>query len=133
MSARDKNQSDFDLETFIDLFDTAMSSDNPAVQKALKNLLLIATMVQSELTPEQRVKGPLRQVIDDIQNLNRRLGRLEDQKIYPQSPTYTPTPMPLVGPGGPVWVTPNTGTPNWPPGTITCSSGSVDLLKSEDC
>jgi len=137
MSSREKNQSDFDLETFVDLFDTALCSDNPAVQKALKNLLLIATMVQSELSAEERMKGPLRQVIDDMRNLNRRLNRLEDQNIYPQGPAYTPpTTMPLVGPSGPVWTMPNTGTPNWPPGTITCSTGTqsaADLLKSEDC
>ena len=41
MAFREKDQADFDLETFIDLFDTAMTSDNPAVKKALKNLILI--------------------------------------------------------------------------------------------
>jgi hypothetical protein len=130
MSSREKNQSDFDLETFVDLFDAALTSDNPAVKKALKNLLLITTMVQSELSAEERMKGPLRQVIDDIRNLNRRLERVEDQKIYPQTPA-----MPLVGPGGPVWTTTSPNT-NWPPGSITCSlgaQGSVDLIKSEDC
>jgi hypothetical protein len=137
MSSREKNQSDFDLETFVDLFDAALTSDNPAVKKALKNLLLITTMVQSELSAEERIKGPLRQVIDDIGNLNRRLNRLEDQNIYPQGPTYTPSTItPVVGPGGPFWTTPNTGNPNWPPGNIICSAGTqnaIDLLKSEDC
>jgi len=136
MGSREKNQSDFDLETFVDLFDTALSSNNPAVQKALKNLLLITTMVQSELSPEERMKGPLRQVIDDIQNLNRRLGKLEDQNIYPQAPVYQPGQLPLVGPSGPTWVSPNTGNPIWPPGNITCSTGTqiaVGSLKSEDC
>ena len=131
MGSREKNQSDFDLETFVDLFDTALSSNNPAVQKALKNLLLITTMVQSDLSPEERIKGPLRQVIDDIQNLNRRLGRLEDQKVYPQTPSIT----------YPNIIGPNTNPmvpPNWPPNTITCSNGTsaktfVNALKSEDC
>jgi hypothetical protein len=128
MSSREKNQSDFDLETFVDLFDTALNSDNPAVQRALRNLLLIATMAQSELSPEERMKGPLRQVIDDIHNLNRRLERLENQKTYAPTPVYQPVQMPNTGtplPG----TYPNTGTPNWPPGSITCSSG---LIKSED-
>jgi hypothetical protein len=140
MSSREKNQSDFDLETFVGLFDAALTSDNPAVKKALKNLLLITTMVQSELSAEERMKGPLRQVIDDIRDLNRRLERVEDQKIYPQAPVYQPGQMPLVGPSGPNWVSPNTypntGNPNWPLGNITCSTGTqnaIDLLKSEDC
>jgi hypothetical protein len=123
MPSREKNQSDFDLETFVDLFDTALSSNNPAVQKALKNLLLITTMVQSELSPEQRIKGPLRQVVDDIQNLNRRLGRLENEKIYPQTPS---TPYPTI-------FGPNTNPPNWTPNTITCSKAVTGALNSEDC
>jgi hypothetical protein len=133
MSSREKNQSDFDLETFVDLFDTAISSNNPAVQKALKNLLLITTMVQSELSPEERIKGPLRQIIDDIKNLNRRLGRLEDQNVYPQTPSTPFTNPNIIGPN----INPIV-PPNWPPNTITCSNGtgakpSVNALKSEDC
>ena len=129
MSSREKTQADFDLETFLDLFDTAISSDNPAVQRALKNLLLISTMVQSETLPDQRIKGPLRQVIDDIRNLNRRLERLEDEKISPQTPAYGPVSIPGVPLTWPNTV-PNTGNPNWPPGSITCSTESI---KSEDC
>ena len=137
MGSREKNQSDFDLETFVDLFDTALSSNNPAVQKALKNLLLITTMVQSELSPEQRINGPLRQVIDDIQNLNRRLGRLEDQNIYPQSPTYPTVVSPNINTPWPN-TNPNVVTPNWSPGTVTCSNRTnskafANALKSEDC
>jgi hypothetical protein len=133
MLSREKDQADFDLETFVDLFDTAITSDNPAVQKALKNLLMVVTLVHAKQDGLQDPQGPLRRVIDDIQNLNRRLSRLEDQKIYPQAPVttpYTPT-MPTIWPNtNPNVVTPYTGNPNWPPGTITCSS---DTIKSEDC
>jgi hypothetical protein len=135
MSSREKNQSDFDLETFVDLFDTAISSNNPAVKTALKNLLLIATMVQSELTPEQRVAGPLRQVIDDIRNLNRRLSNLEDNRIYPQTPSiaYPNIVSPSINTPWPN-INPNVVPSNWPPGSITCSSGIyTDTVKSEDC
>lgn len=139
MGSREKTQSDIDLETFVDLFDTALSSDNPAVKKALKNLMLITTMVQSEISPEQRMNGPLRQVIDDIKNLNRRLNSLESQRIYPQQPVIPP----VVSPNIPTpWVItspttqPNTVGPSWPPYTITSSADAttfVEALKSEDC
>jgi hypothetical protein len=33
-----------ELNTFIDLFDTAITSDTPAVKKALRNLLLVASI-----------------------------------------------------------------------------------------
>lgn len=129
MSSREKDSSDFDLEQFIDLFDTALASDNPAVKRALKNLLMIATLVDSDLTPEQRVKGPLRRLVDDIKNLNSRLNDIEyrergQYKTYPSTGgggvggggfITTPYTVPMFpGPS----ISPGTGTGNWPPGTI---------------
>ena len=43
MSAvREKDSADFDLEAFIDLFDEALTSDDPSVQKTLQHLMVIA-------------------------------------------------------------------------------------------
>ena len=135
---RQKDQADFDLETFVDLFDTAMTSDNPAVKKAFKNLLLISAIVNSDQGRGMR-QGPLRRLVEDIQHLNRRIGTLENRGAvgspnvpiptgpYINTPyvitpgTVTPgtsaSPMPTVQP--------HTGTPNWPPGSITCNASSV--------
>lgn len=128
-AAREKDQADFDLETFVDLFDTAMSSDNPAVQKALRNLIMIAAIVNAEDKDAGMRKGPLRRVIDDQNNIIRRLERVENDRIYPQTPTpYVPgTPVPL-GPyvGSPLtW--PNTSNP--PPNSIWCSTGTNSISK----
>lgn len=120
MSEREKTQADFDLETFVDLFDTAITSDNPAVKQALKNLLLIATMVQSETPKEKHITGPLRQVIDDIQTLSRRLYNVETQRAHPQTPTPT----------SPVWVAPRTNTST---GYWAESIGPAISLKSDEC
>ena len=129
MSNREKDQADFDLEQFVDLFDTAMSSDNPAVQRALKNLLLIATMVNAEDSEAGMRQGPLRKVIEDQKNIIRRLQELENNgvlhkqygPIAPSNPGFGPVPLgPYVGP--PIqW--PNTGNP--PPNTIWCSATSA--------
>jgi hypothetical protein len=124
MSYRDKDSADFDLEAFADLFDTAMTSDNPAVQKAFKNLMLIAAIVNSENKDEAICKGPMRRLIEDQKNIVRRLNELENQKMYPGGGF---TPMPSYPPG-PTWITPNTGNPppGWPPNTtITCSVSST--------
>lgn len=125
MSSREKDKSDFDLEQFVDLFDTAMNSDNPAIQRALKNLLMITALVDSDVKAEQRVKGPLRRLVDDLQNLNRRISQLESanqQKHYTVPGTInTPwitTTQPNTGTPLSNWNNPTTGTPNWPPGTI---------------
>ena len=79
MSSREKDQSDFDLELFVDLFDTAMSSDNPTVKKALRNLILISSMVNAQDQGRDMSHGPLRRMIDDVSNINRRLNRIETQ------------------------------------------------------
>lgn len=133
MSAmREKDQADFDLETFVDLFDTAMTSDNPAVKKAFKNLLLISAIVNSDQGSGLR-QGPLRRLVEDIQHLNRRLGSLENGRS--QSPNmpipsgpYINTPY-VISPGtvNPMpTVQPHTGTPNWPgTTTITCNASNV--------
>lgn len=71
---------DFDLEAFIDLFDTAMSSNNPAVQKALKNLLMISTIVNSENPKQDQVIGPLRRMQNTMQSLNQRISVLESRQ-----------------------------------------------------
>jgi hypothetical protein len=132
-ASRQKDQADFDLETFVDLFDTAMSSDNPAVQRALKNLLLIAAMVNSENTDAGLRQGPLRRVIEDQKNILRRLERVENEKSYPQPGTYGPVPIPnqptpWPGPAiGPTWPSPVTNPGMVPPGTIwtTNTSGAI--------
>lgn len=135
MGMREKDQADFDLETFVDLFDTAMSSDNPAVQRALKNLVLISAMVNAQQDPNGLRKGPLRRVIEDIQALNKRIGQLESAgayrstyapttgspgttsipSVYPQ-PYYGPTPGTTATPGQTQWPTVLPGT--FPPGTV---------------
>ena len=132
MEARQKDQADFDLETFVDLFDTAMTSDNPAVKKAFKNLLMISAIVNSDQGRGMR-QGPLRRLVEDIQHLNRRINSLETSKMNPPnvpipSGPYINTPFIVNTPGTAVpmpTVQPHTGTPNWPPGTITCSASSV--------
>lgn len=138
-AAREKDQADFDLETFVDLFDTAMSSDNPAVQRALKNLLMIAAIVNAEDPDAGMRQGPLRRVIDDQRNIIRRLERVEDNKIYPQSPSTPYGPVtpgvplgPYVSPNTQPYTWPNTGTGSPPPNQIWCSSQTVKSASDYD-
>ena len=144
-AAREKDQADFDLETFVDLFDTAISSDNPAVQRALKNLLMIAAIVNSEDPEAGMRQGPLKRVLEDQRNIIRRLDRIESDKIYPQQPspwilnpgTIPPVSVPLGPYIGPITTWPNTGTGSPPPNTIWCatnasSTSGPDQVKSYD-
>ena len=112
-TGREKDQKDYDLEDIVKVIDTALTSDNAAVQNALRSLLLVATIVSAE-HPDQAFKGPLARLLEDHNNLNRRLSMLEDdfrkmqwdqqkQKVEPFTPPYNP--------GSPFGPNPTTGWP----------------------
>jgi hypothetical protein len=135
-ASREKDQADFDLETFVDLFDTAMSSDNPAVQRALKNLVLISAMVNAQQDLDGLRKGPLRRLVEDIQHLNKRLSNLEGAGAYrspyvPNTPnpgTAVPTPG-IYSPGQTQWPTVLPGT--FPPGTVISGTSTGDTFSAQ--
>ena len=105
-ASREKDQADFDLERFVEIFDEAMTSTNPAVQKAFKNLLMVASIVNSDTRSNPVTKGPLRRLVDDLYHVNRRVSQLEDripressprevdyEKIVAMNQALTPAPM----------------------------------------
>ena len=81
MSAmREKDQADFDLERFIDMFDTAMTSDDPRVVETLRKLMMIVALTQSEARMNHgRNNGPLRRLYEDLNDLNRSMQRMQDE------------------------------------------------------
>lgn len=115
---------EFDLEKFADLFDTAMSSKNPAVQRALKNLMMIAALV--EANEQQATPGPLRTVLEEVKRMNRKIDKLEYDRTYTK--TYN---TPAVGTP---WTT-GAGSP-FPPGTIigsgTYTTGTASSFNMAD-
>ena len=52
-AAREKDQADFDLERFVDMFDEAMTSRDPRVMDALRGLMMMVTLTR----PESRDSG----------------------------------------------------------------------------
>lgn len=80
MSMREKDQADFDLERFIDMFDEAMTSKDPRVIETLRNLMMIVTLTRPEVNMEQgRREGPLRRLFEDMHDLNRSISRLQEE------------------------------------------------------
>lgn len=77
-AARNPDQADFDLERFIDMFDAAMTSSDPRVIETLRKLLMIVTLTQPE-TPLTERTGPLRRLYEDMNHLNRRMHRMEEE------------------------------------------------------
>ena len=80
-AAREKDQADFDLERFVDMFDDAITSQDPRVVNALRSLMMIVTLTRPESKDsglQNRNSGPLRRMVEDVNHLNRRLHSLED-------------------------------------------------------
>ena len=79
-AAREKDQADFDLERFIDMFDTAMTSDDPRVVETLRKLMMIVALTAPETRKEHhRNSGPLRRLFEDMNHLNRRMHRMDEE------------------------------------------------------
>jgi hypothetical protein len=113
-TGRETDQKDYDLEQLVKVIDSALTSDNVAVQNALRSLLMVATIVSAEHPDQVMKNGPLARVFEDYNNLARRLSSLEDdvrkiqwdqqkQKVEPFAPPYNP--------GSPFGPNPTTGWP----------------------
>ena len=81
-AAREADQSDFDLERFINMFDEALTSRDPRVVDALRGLMMTVTLTRSETrgVMEDRRGGPLRRLMQDVNDLHRRIVRLEENE-----------------------------------------------------
>ena len=88
-AAREKDQADFDLERFIDMFDEALTSKDERVVSALRSLMMMTILTKSETygTPARdRTHGPLRRLYEDLGHLNSRLSRAEEEIHQLQRP-----------------------------------------------
>ena len=79
-AAREKDQADFDLERFIDMFDEALTSQDERVVNALRNLMMMVILTKSDSRNmyADRNYGPLRRMCEDLNHINRRLGTIEE-------------------------------------------------------
>jgi hypothetical protein len=81
-ASREKDQADFDLERFVDMFDEALTSQDPRVMNALRSLMMMVTLTRPESRNNglhDRNAGPLRRLYEDVNHLNSRLHRMEDE------------------------------------------------------
>jgi hypothetical protein len=76
------DQDNYDLEKIVDLFDRAISSNDPRVSKALRDLLLIVALTDSEdMNMSNPHRRPWRKMQDDLQTVTYRICDLE-RKVY---------------------------------------------------
>jgi hypothetical protein len=81
MSAvREKVAADYDLERFVEMFDQALTSDDPRVKNALRQLMMMVILTNTDNHEgEQKIKhhGPLRRMQEDLRDHGRWIQRLE--------------------------------------------------------
>ena len=78
-AGRMKDQSDFDLERFIDMFDQALTSNDERVVNALRSLMMMVILTTPEDGNKVAMGGPLRRMYEDQSTILRRLERMEDE------------------------------------------------------
>lgn len=72
---------DIDIEQFAKILDAALSSNNPSMKKALKNFLLVASIVESENTNNLNTGFVgFSSILEEIKILHKRILALEYQK-----------------------------------------------------
>ena len=79
-AAREKDQADFDLERFVNMFDEALTSQDPRVMETLRSLMMIVTLTRPESNDAHYDrKGPLRRAFEDMNHLWKRLEQMEEE------------------------------------------------------
>jgi hypothetical protein len=88
---REKDAADYDLERFVEMFDQALTSDDPRVKNALRQLMMMVILTDnSDHEAGQRIKhGPLRRMQEDMREQWQYFRRLEQEiEKIKQSITY---------------------------------------------
>jgi len=85
---REMTQDDFDLERIIDCLDQAMMSEDPRIRECLRRLMVTVALIDPEGRRGDKRVGPLRQLVDDIGHLNRRLSKLEEELAHARRPSW---------------------------------------------
>lgn len=80
-ASREKVAADYDLERFTEMFDQALTSDDPRVRNALRQLMMIVVLTDTD-DHEGRARtkhGPLRRMQEDMRDQFRWIQRLEQE------------------------------------------------------
>lgn len=112
-TGREKDQKDFDLEQIVEIFDTALESNDQRIKDALRALLTITVLCTAE-RPQEKIMGPFERMRDDMRHLGRRLNMLEDevQELRKRVAPHPAAPFtPPYNPGSPFGPNPTTGWP----------------------
>ena len=81
---REKDSADYDLERLTELFDEALTSDDPRVKNALRQLMMIVVLTSKDHEDRNKQKltsrvGPMRRMQEDLRDLMRTVQDLKHE------------------------------------------------------
>lgn len=91
---REKDGADYDLERLTELFDQALTSDDPRVKNALRQLMMIVVLTSEDhedrdnrrltgrLGPMRRMQEDLRDLMRAVQDLKHEMETLRKQAVW---------------------------------------------------
>jgi hypothetical protein len=78
---REKDSSDYDLERLTELFDEALTSDDPRVKNALRQLMMMVVLTSDDHEDKDKGmhgrRGPMRRMQEDLRDLMRTVQDLK--------------------------------------------------------
>ncbi len=80
---REKDSSDYDLERLTELFDEALTSDDPRVKNALRQLMMMVILTGDDHEDKDKGmygrRGPMRRMQEDLNDLRRAVADLKHE------------------------------------------------------
>ncbi len=120
----------FDITEFAKMFDAALASDNPGVQKALRNFMMVAAIVHAaDDNSEERSMGPLETLVKKVCDLDRKVYEIQRNQEYVRQTKqdyYGSNPTWVYNPYSEISAT--TSKPTWNGESIT-EENILDLMK----
>lgn len=68
---------DQNLESLAEMLDTAMTSQDPRVVSALRQLMIMVALTRPDVAADKDTQGPIRRLMSQVDGLQQRMERLE--------------------------------------------------------
>jgi hypothetical protein len=66
-----------DLESLAEMLDTALTSQDPRVVSALRQLMIMVALTRPDVAADKNTLGPIRRLMSRVDDLHQRMERME--------------------------------------------------------
>jgi hypothetical protein len=70
-------QTESDLESLAGMLDTALTSQDPRVVSALRQLMIMVALTRPDVVADKNALGPIRRLMSRVDDLHQRMERME--------------------------------------------------------